>query len=194
MPAKYTAAERERAFWSKVAVSEPDECWPWTGGTSSDGYGRFWVEGHRRQATAVAWTYQRGPIAEGLCVLHSCDNPPCCNVFHLFLGTKAINAADMVAKGRHPRVSGASHGSRTRPDRLARGVRHGSVTHPERVARGERVASARLTAAQVLEIRRRLAAGERGVDLAAAFGVKKSVVSKIARRATWSHLITQEGE
>ncbi len=48
----------------------------------------------------IAWEEANGPIPEGLHVLHSCDNPPCCNVGHLFLGTAQDNADDKVAKGR----------------------------------------------------------------------------------------------
>jgi len=49
----------------------------------------------------LAWELANGPIPDGLSVLHHCDNPPCCNVEHLFLGTQTDNHADMVAKGRH---------------------------------------------------------------------------------------------
>ncbi len=51
-------------------------------------------------AHRAAWEYTRGPVPAGLFVLHRCDNPPCCNPAHLFLGTQADNMADMQAKGR----------------------------------------------------------------------------------------------
>jgi len=94
-----TAAER---FWSKVDKSGgPDACWLWTAGRDKAGYGRFNLDGHTIMAASRAgWILTFGPVPEGLSVLHHCDNPPCVNLTHLFLGTDAINAADKVAKGR----------------------------------------------------------------------------------------------
>jgi hypothetical protein len=57
-------------------------------------------EGRTRGAHRVAWTLTYGPIPKNLCVLHHCDNKPCCNPAHLFLGTKVDNARDMIVKGR----------------------------------------------------------------------------------------------
>jgi hypothetical protein len=56
------------------------------------------------------------------CALHRCDNPACCNPKHLFTGTVADNAADMVAKGRQ--AKGARHSSRLHPEALSRGDTH----------------------------------------------------------------------
>lgn len=57
-----------------------------------------------------AWVAAHGPIPDGLCVLHHCDNPPCYRLDHLFLGTKAENWDDMRAKGRNRgRRSGSTH-------------------------------------------------------------------------------------
>jgi hypothetical protein len=90
-----TLAER---FWAKVDRS--GECWEWRGATSGDGYGRVWAGDRTRQATHVAWEMVNGPIPDGLWVCHSCDNPPCVRVDHLWLGTISDNAKDRDGKGR----------------------------------------------------------------------------------------------
>jgi hypothetical protein len=51
-------------------------------------------------AHRIAYELAYGPIADGLQVLHRCDNPPCCNPAHLFLGTIKENIHDAMAKGR----------------------------------------------------------------------------------------------
>lgn len=64
------------------------------------------------KAHMVAWALHNGPIPEGLCVLHTCDNPRCCNPAHLFLGTKKDNTHDMLRKGRNvppPHSFGEDH-------------------------------------------------------------------------------------
>lgn len=81
----------------------PDKCWPWVGGSLNEGYGCIRLgSSHGRIVLAhrAAWAIANGPIPDGLFVLHHCDNPPCCNPAHLFLGTHQDNMDDMVAKGR----------------------------------------------------------------------------------------------
>lgn len=88
-------------FWEKVDIRGDDECWPWLGvlrGTGKMAYGVF--HGPERVASRAAWTFTWGAIDAGMGVLHRCDNPPCCNPNHLFLGTQADNMRDMAAKGR----------------------------------------------------------------------------------------------
>ena len=86
-------------FWSKVQRGGPDECWPWIAGTSHRGYGAFYLDHGMHQSHRVSWELTHGPITDGLHVLHTCDNPPCVNPAHLFLGTDRDNARDSVAKG-----------------------------------------------------------------------------------------------
>lgn len=93
-----TEAER---FWARVECGAEDECWEWTEGRWHFGHGRVRFDGRQERAHRVAWrlAHER-PIPDGLCVLHRCDNPPCCNPVHLFLGTQGDNMADMARKGR----------------------------------------------------------------------------------------------
>ncbi len=141
-------------FWAKVDRSGPG-CWPWMGAHNPRGYGNFAIGDMTVRASRMAWELSFGPIPDGLWVLHTCDNPPCCNPAHLFLGTHAANMADMKAKGRAPggnavgerngmrlhperRSRGDLHWTRDRPEHLARGERNGARLHPERLAHGDR--------------------------------------------------------
>jgi hypothetical protein len=88
-------------FWGKVNMGNVDECWEWQALRQYQGYGQFRLSQPRRQVQAhrFAWELTNGPIPDGIMVCHKCDNPPCCNPGHLFLGTHMDNMADMVTKG-----------------------------------------------------------------------------------------------
>lgn len=100
-------------FWWHVD-RRPGECWEWRGhrtkqGYGSSGVGKGWGGGSgSRPAHRVAWELTNGPIPPGLFVCHRCDNPPCCNPAHLFVGTAADNARDREAKGRSRPVAGSN--------------------------------------------------------------------------------------
>jgi hypothetical protein len=81
-------------------VDRSGECWVWTSKHNDLGYGMLMVNYQRWYAHRLAWTLANGPIPDGLCVLHRCDNPPCVRPAHLFLGTRTDNAKDRDQKGR----------------------------------------------------------------------------------------------
>lgn len=91
--------EAER-FWEKVDKS--GDCWLWTGSRNEKGYGSFGgADGKLCPAHRKSYELSVGPIPDGLWVLHRCDNPPCVNPAHLFLGDRQANVDDMMAKGRN---------------------------------------------------------------------------------------------
>ena len=88
-------------FWENTKLNEKTGCLEWQRGKANYGYGSLRDEnGKSVKAHRYAWVLVNGPIPEGMEVLHSCDNTPCCNPKHLFLGTQKENMEDMTRKGR----------------------------------------------------------------------------------------------
>lgn len=110
--ARMTHQEAAERFWARVRRGGVDDCWEWQGPRDRKGYGccypgRF---AGSRLTHRFAWSTTHGPIPQGLFVCHKCDNPPCCNPNHLFLGTVRDNAIDMVRKGRGVSYRGIKSG------------------------------------------------------------------------------------
>lgn len=159
----------EEFFWSKI--KKTDTCWIWQGRVDRNGYGKFHV-GSIFLAHRYSYQLHNGPLAPGMFVCHKCDNPPCCNPDHLFLGTAADNIKDAAAKGR-----------------MARGERNAAHLYPDRVLRGSGHACSKLTEEQVRELRDDYAAG--GVtqqQLAKRYNINNSTVCYILKRRTWTHI------
>jgi hypothetical protein len=93
-------------------MPEPNTgCWLWLGAVRKFGHGWSWDEeiGRADVAHRISWRRKKGPIPPGMCVLHRCDVACCINPDHLFLGTRADNIADMIAKGRDRHLKGEHH-------------------------------------------------------------------------------------
>lgn len=180
-------------FWSKVDKRGPDECWPWMGcrvkhgQVHPDGYGTFFMRVLGKQvyfrANRIVYSIHHGEDLGDLLAMHTCDWPPCCNPAHILKGTNQDNAADREAKGRGVYVTGDKHGSRTHPERLARGDASPRRKHPESYGVGENHPHAKLTNADVAKIRSLWASGlylQR--ELAVIYHISKANISMIVRQ------------
>jgi len=92
--------EWQSSFWAKVSIKDDDDCWEWKGKKNHGGYGLCRIKYRIRLAHRVAYSLNVGPIPDGLVLLHSCDNPSCCNPHHLTPGSMSDNIHDMYSKSR----------------------------------------------------------------------------------------------
>ncbi|KKN64480.1 hypothetical protein LCGC14_0490930 [marine sediment metagenome] len=108
------------------------DCIEWEGATQGDGYGARRIDGVLHSVHRLAWQEANGPIPSGLQVLHHCDNPPCHNPDHLFLGTQSDNMRDCLAKGRHAsgHMVGENHGMSKLTEEQVRYIKEIKVTRP----------------------------------------------------------------
>lgn len=90
----------ERRFMGLVGTGAPDTCWEWRGPRTVAGYGQMEINGRQYLAHRLAYRRFRGDPGDKFCC-HKCDNPPCCNPNHIWLGDRVDNAQDMVTKERH---------------------------------------------------------------------------------------------
>jgi hypothetical protein len=200
----------EERFWEKVDKNGPiipyvgTPCWVWTAGTASYGYGHFRIGSKLIYTHRYSWELVNGAVPDGLMVCHKCDNSPCVNPNHLFLGTNSDNQRDSIEKGRGNKAIGDKNGSRVHPEKLARGDKNGSHTHPEKLARGDKngahthpekngmrnhpeKASARKIDREIAEkIRTMYKTGDyMQKDLGAIFGLYFGNIGKIVRGEIW---------
>jgi hypothetical protein len=149
----------ENRFWSKVLTGEDDVCWEWQACYTGIGYGQFGYKGKNILSHRFSYLLNKGPIENGLHVLHKCDNPKCVNPSHLFLGTAQDNMIDMNNKGRGNQP------------------------------KGEKQHFAKLTEKQVIEIRQKYATNNyTHRQLGKEYNVSNVVVCNIINRIIWKHI------
>jgi len=144
-------------FWAKVIITTPNKCWNWRGAIKGRGYSRFALNSRGYSSHRVAWfLYNRKQPGNSL-VCHHCDNPRCCNPYHLFLGTISDNAVDKNQKGRGVDNRGAKHGL------------------------------AKLSMADVSTIRQLSDLGYSQSKIAEQFKIHQGTVSRLVNRHRWRH-------
>lgn len=84
-----------------ITITKDTNCWVWGRALNSYGYGSMRYNGIVDATHRVSYELFKGPIPDNLQVLHHCDNPPCINPDHLYVGTTTDNGADAVARKRN---------------------------------------------------------------------------------------------
>lgn len=151
-------------FWTKVAVSDIEDCWEWQAGGNSKGYGTYYFNSKVSMAHRVA-AFLAGLVptvaaptnkkVSGF-VLHKCDNRRCCNPRHFFIGTYTDNQNDMVAKGRQKLHKGSSN------------------------------SEAKFTDTEIAHIRTAHASGAKQKDLAKLYKVHPTTIHYVVRNRTYT--------
>mgnify|MGYP006447779273 CR=1 FL=1 len=120
----YYQKKQLNRFMDKFSMPSKESCWEWDASKDSYGYGTFWYKGCSERAHRVSYMTFVGPIPDGMCVLHRCDNTSCVNPDHLLLGTQADNVHDMDSKQRR------NTGARLKGGEiwLANRLRHANIT------------------------------------------------------------------
>lgn len=150
-------------FWEKV--KKTSTCWLWKASVNTQGYGQIMIDKKPRGSHRVSWELAHGSIPNNLWVLHKCDNPPCVNPDHLYLGTAKDNADDMISRNRQNNV---------RPKNPAIGSRHGR---------------SKLIESEVIEIRNRYKTKNISQrKLAKEFNISQAAILSIIHRRGWRHI------
>jgi len=101
MPRKiYNRKSIQERIERNIVIDEETGCYNWNKYLNGDGYGRIRINYKMKFVHRISYELHKGKIPVGMCVLHRCDNPKCCNPAHLFLGTNQDNVNDKMAKGR----------------------------------------------------------------------------------------------
>ena len=174
-PIKYVAGHNARKSPVEYVIDPETGCWVWQRYVSSNGYGRMRIGDRLHSAHRVFYSRARGPIPEGLQLDHICRNRKCVNPDHLFLGTVKDNSDDMIAKERAAWQK--DHSAHVRAYKAATIRRNPNGS-----------ANSRLTTAQVVEIKKRLAAGEKQSAISADYGVCKTAITHINTGRRWGHV------
>jgi hypothetical protein len=152
--------------------SHPKGCWVWKGRIHMKGYGIANYGQRSGGAHRMSWViHNQKLIPEGMCICHSCDNPPCVNPDHLWIGTNQENRDDSVKKGRQ-----------------AKGDRSGMRVHPESRSRGENHGNSKFTYEDIWDMRRLYSEGAPAKTIGVLYETRKTHVLRIVNRQRWTHV------
>lgn len=158
---KFVARPINDRIMECLDVRSDYECWEWVCGRHQQGYGIIQIDDKKKKAHRVVYEMIVGPIPPGMKLLHKCDNPPCCNPNHLFLGTQADNIRDCESKGRsiHKAINGSRNGM------------------------------AKLNEEDIVTIRRLYADGAFSqYHIASNFGVSQTIIHRVVTNKAWRHV------
>jgi hypothetical protein len=142
----------------RVTVDPNTECWTWIGARNYQNYGTFRIDNSRKLAHRVSYQLFKSDFNPDLYVCHSCDNPPCVNPAHLWMGTAMDNARDRISKGR---------------------------PGPSNQPTGEKNNHAKLTEPQIKDIVDLYKSGLVASEIAIIYGVEKSTICRITSGKGW---------
>jgi hypothetical protein len=151
----------EERFWEKVDKKSDEECWEWKAHRTDEGYGTLKIGVVSELAHRISYGIYTGQFpVRGICVLHTCDNPPCVNPHHLYIGTKLDNAQDRKNRGRNGNLKWEHNGR------------------------------SKLKREDILEIRRLYSTGKLTQNLLGKmFCIRQSQISAIIMQKTWKGLL-----
>lgn len=205
-----------KRFLQSIELAGEEECWPWIKTRDRDGYGKFSDDAGRDiRAHRFSYEYYVGKIPNGLSACHSCDNPPCVNWRHIYLGTVQKNTQDAVTRGLINRVGDRSHAKKISSDIVTRirldyaggkvsqsalAIKYGlSQPHISDILAGgswptiggpliKSLPRKILSSDTVQEIRRLYSLGEQQLVIAKRFNLTKGCIFNIVHKNTWSHV------
>lgn len=152
------STQQIKRFYSKVIIDSASGCWIWQGSQHKCGYGNVRINQRTLLPHRIAYFIAYHFDPSGFLVCHTCDNRLCVNPLHLFLGNHSDNAQDCIKKGRFMSMQGSEN--------------------PQ----------AKLTEAEVTEIRRLANEGFTQSAIAVRYGLRQGYVSKIINRKMWKHI------
>ncbi len=155
----YPRKSLQERFNEKWKLDKRSGCHVWKASTRGKGYGQFKLNYKNTSAHRVAYELAYGPIPESMHVCHKCDNPPCVNPKHLWLGTNEENIEDKSNKGRYNAARGSDNGS------------------------------AKVTEKMAIKIRWLYSTGKHTqTRLATRFNISRGAVGQLIRKETWKHI------